>query len=137
MSWPPPTSGSFFIQGTLTTIRWGTGGVHASYIVVSCTPAEEIETLYVENGTGIKVTRIILWQGRRVNITVVDDSTVTPPKTAQTITLFDPLGGGSGSLNFTVIENSYNAARKEAGQRVIVAEFLTGVEGAGSPPTEA
>lgn len=142
MAWPP-SSGAFgtglYIQSNLQTIRWGTDGINpfgnAALIVISCTPSDEIEPIYVENGTGLRSVRIILWQGRRVNFTVVDDSTITPPTPGQTITYSDPLSGATFASKFVVIENSYNAARKEPGQRVIVAEFLTNVEGAGSPPT--
>jgi len=128
-------------------VRWGTDGINpttgatATYdaIVVSCTPADEIETLYVENGNGLKTVRIILWQGRRVNITIVDDSNVVPPTPGVQFTMFDPLSvSGVGPINspltFRVLENSYNATRKEAGQRVITAEYLTMIEGSGTPP---
>lgn len=141
MAWPP-SSGSYgtglYITANGPVIRWGTDGINpfanSALIVISCTPADEIETLYVENGTGLKAVRIILWQGRRVNFTVVDDSTITPPTPGQTITYSDPLSGATFAT-FRVIENSYNAARKEPGQRVITTEFLTMVEGAGSTPT--
>lgn len=142
MSWPP-SSGSLgtglFITTGAATIRWGTDGINpfgnSVLFVVSCTPADEIETNYVENGAGLRSVRILLWQGRRVNITVVDDSTITPPTPGQLITYSDPLSGVTFTNQFRVIENSYNAARKEAGQRVLVAEFLTNIEGGGTPPT--
>jgi hypothetical protein len=134
MSWPPSTNSYFKIQTGGTQIRWGTDGLYGSYIVVSATPADEIETLYVENGTGLKAVRVMLFQGRRYNITVVDDHLISPPSFGTMITLLDPMNAGVGN-SFIVIENSYNAARKEAGQRVILAEFVTLIEGGGTPPS--
>lgn len=135
MAWPPATSTAFLLQG-VTTIKWGTDGIWTGYTVVSCTPNDEVETLYVENGTGLKSTRIILWQGRRMNITVVDDTTITPPTPGSTVTLANIISSTTGSTNLTfrIVENSYNAARKEAGQRVLVAEYLTNIEGSGVVP---
>lgn len=132
MAWPPSPNTVFQLTG-ITTIKWGTDGIWSGYTVVSCTPNDEIETLYVENGTGLKSTRIILWQGRRMNITVVDDTTISPPAPGSlTALLIDPLS--ASALQFRIIENSYNAARKEPGQRVLVAEYLTNIEGGGTPP---
>ena len=144
MAWPPTpfsTAGSKAYLSGSPTIRWGTDGINpqglATAIVVSCSPSDEVETLYVENGTGLKVVRVMLWQGRKVNITIVDDSTITAPFPGASISLFDPMHGNNAALVFTVLDNSYNAARKEPGQRVIVAEYLTMIEGGGTPPSNA
>lgn len=135
MAWPPTPNTSYVLTTTSGfTIRWGTDGILVGYIVVSCTPADEVEPNYVENGAGMKCVRILLWQGRRVNITVVDDALLTPPTPGTTLTLFDPLSNGVSST-YRVLDNSYNAARKEAGQRVIQAEFLTMIEGGGAVPS--
>ena len=133
MAWPPSPNTYFAIESAAgLTLKWGTDGIYSAYVVVSCSPSDEIENLYVENGTGMKVVRIQLWQGRRINITVVDDTTISTPLPGSLIALVDPLAGSS--YNFRLIDNSYNAARKEAGQRVMVCEYLTMIEGSGSVP---
>jgi len=146
MAWPPSYSTAFIGSG-YTTIRWGTDGVMANsspngtgggsggfYIVESMRPADEIENIYIEQGTGLKATRIQLWQGRKVTFTVVDDTSMTPPSPNSKVALVDLVGAGASIYQFSVTENGYNAARKVEGKREITAEYLTLIEGAGTPP---
>jgi hypothetical protein len=90
------------------------------------------ETIYIENGTGLRSTRINLIQGREWELTIVDDTSFTPPTVNTAVTLIDTLSG----LQFTgrVIDNSYNAARKQEGERVMRVVFDTNIEGAGTIP---
>jgi hypothetical protein len=90
------------------------------------------ETIYIENGTGLRSTRIGLIQGREWEITVVDDTSFNPPTYNSAVTLIDTLSG----LQFTgrLIDNSYNAARKQEGERVFRVVFDTNIEGAGTIP---
>ena len=144
MSWPPAYSAAFIGTG-VTTIKWGTdgilpvqapngtsGGYGGSFTVESIRPADEIDTMYIEQGSGLKATRIQLWQGRKVTITVVDDTGYTHPSPGSTLYAQDPMS--TAFLTFRVIENGYNAARKVEGKRDITAEYLTLIEGAGSVP---
>ena len=146
MAWPPAYSTAFIGSG-VTTIRWGTDGVMANggsngsgggylgyYTVESMRGTDEIENIYIEQGTVLKVTRIQLWQGRNYTITVVDDTGMTPPSPGSSINLVDQVGGGASIYTFKVTSNGYNAARKVEGKREITAEYLTCIEGGGTPP---
>src|SRR5678816_4099071 len=92
MPWPPtPNSNTAFLMEGITTIKWGTDGMYSTYIVKSITPTDENEVIYIENRTGLKSTRVQLLQGRTYDITVIDDSAITPPKINSTITIVDQL----------------------------------------------
>lgn len=132
MPWPPTQNNAFLLEGIIT-IKWGTDGMYSTYIVKSLTPTDEIETMYVENGTGLKSTRIMLAQGRTFDITVVDDSSLTPPKINTVITIVDQLG--LANISARVIGKNGQAARKEAADLVIRAEYLTNIEGGGTTIT--
>lgn len=141
MAWPPAYSTAF--KGTgVTTIKWGTdgiltgnpGSIDGSYWVTSMRPVDLFETIPIENGTGLISTRIGLIQGREWEITVIDDSTISPPSLNSVITIIDPLS--STQMSGRVLDNSYNAARKQPGERVMRVVFHTNIEGAGTiPPT--
>lgn len=144
MAWPPAYTSAFIGSG-MTTIRWGTDGMMANgapngsgggqggfYIVESIRSMDEIENIYIENGTGLKATRIQLWQGRNWTFTVVDDTGMIPPSPFSQVTLVDPMSAAIAT--FRVINNAYNAARKVEGKREVTAEFLTLIEGGGSVP---
>lgn len=146
MAWPPAYSSAFIGNG-YTTIRWGTDGVMTNgspngsgggfggfYIVESIRGQDEQENIYIEQGTGLKATCITLWQGRNYTITVVDDASMTPPSPASFISLVDTVGAGASIYQFRVTSNGYNAARKVEGKREITAEYLTLIEGNGTPP---
>jgi len=146
MAWPPAYSAAFIGTG-YTSIRWGTDGVMAnsgvngsgdgsggSYIVESIRGQDEIENIYIEQGTGLKATRIQLWQGRNYTLTVVDDTNMTPPSPGSSISLVDTVGAGASTYVFKVTSNGYNANRKVEGKREITCEYLTLIEGAGTPP---
>lgn len=146
MAWPPAYSTSFLADG-VTTIRWGTDGIMANsapngsgggflgfYTIESLRGTDEIDTSYIEQGTGFKATRIRLWQGRRYNLTVVDDTGMTPPSVGTKLSLVDTVSGGSMIYQFTLIDNGDNTVRKDAHKREMTVEYLTCIEGAGTPP---
>lgn len=136
MSWPPSPSSSFLT--TSTTVQWGTDGIYGNpatggyFIVKSIRSSDTQEVIYIENGTGLRAIRIQLWQGREAEITIVADSQFIHPQPETLISVIDPLSGGL--LGFRATANSYNASRKEAGERVISAVYDTLIEGGGSPP---
>ena len=150
-SWPPAYSSAFIGTG-YTTIRWGTDGVMANsgvngtgggvqaagytgfYIVESIRGQDEIDNTYIKQGTGLKATRIQLWQGRNYTITVVDDTLMTPPSPGSLISLVDTVGAGASTYQFRVTSNGYNASREVEGKREITCEYLTLIEGNGTPP---
>ncbi len=148
MSWPPipPTeSGIGFLDFGVTTIVWGTEGFSqagtslSAYIVKTVRPSQRIEELRIENGSGFTDTEILLADGIDYEVTVVDDtkSTTTIPFAGEILTLVTPFlapffgqsAPGSGQppaspplpfRHFLLVNNSYNAARKQEGERVLL-----------------
>lgn len=130
MAWPTITTAQNNIAGT-TTIKWGTGGAWAaaaSAIVISADQAEDVEKQYIEQGEGLRATRILLKQGRTWDYTIIDDSTVwaAGPNVGDLVVLTHFLGTGA---NFTykgiITDNNYRAARKQEGHRVLRCENMT------------
>lgn len=141
MSWPPvnppvslgysgssgsPSTG--YLAEGLTTIVWGTTGFSqgslAGYIVKTIRPSQRVEELRVENGVGLTAAEILLLDGYDMEITVVDDTAVvSPPAVGSILSLVTPFQ--TTLLNFLVVNNSYNAARKQEGERVILARAFT------------
>ncbi len=121
-----------FRSDGLTTLVWGTGNsINTGYIVVSIDESEKTETYYVENGTGIEAARVMLNQGRRWNITVIDDNTISPPVFGSTVTLWThslQATNANATATAVIINNDVRAARKTEGQRVLQAEKLTLVD---------
>jgi hypothetical protein len=111
----------------ITSLVWGTGNAMGSYIVVSVDESQKTEQYYVENGTGIEAARILLTHGTRWNVTVIDDSAITPPVVGGTVTIWTHSTGNSASATATamVISNDVRAARKTESQRVLQVENLT------------
>lgn len=140
MAWPPTSNNAFNITGSgtgSTSLKWGTDGMYGSYIVKDISPADEVEKIYVENGTGLKSIRIMLFQGRKVDITVVDDSNITPPVIGALVNIVDSLASVAGTgvnTSFRVIDKNGKGARKVEGDLIISAEYLTNIEGAGTVP---
>lgn len=147
MAWPPVYTTAFLAQG-VTTIRWGTDGIMANtapngngaggfagfYTVESLHGTDVIDKSYVEQGSGLNATRILLWQGRSYTLTVVDDTNMTPPAPGTLLSLADTISGGAVIYQFRVVENGDNTVRKDVHKREITAEYMTCIEGAGTPP---
>lgn len=140
MSWPPgnpPVSAHYvgsagniaagYLAEGLTTIVWGTTGMSqgflSGYIVKTIRPSERVEELRVENGVGLTATEILLLDGYDVEVTVVDDTTQIPPASGLVVSLVVPFQ--TTLLNFIIVNNSYNAARKQEGERVFLARAFT------------
>ncbi len=129
MAWP--TNNSNYSATGVTTIKWGTGGAWANAptaIVISADQAREVEKIYLEQGDGLKSTRILLNQGTNWDFTIQDDSTIfaSPPNIGENVVVANFLGTGA---NYTykgmIIDSNYKAARKQEGQRVLRVENLT------------
>ncbi len=144
MAWPNPQTA--YLATGYTTIRWGTdgvmpvssnggtGGFGSFYIVESIRASDKVDTIYIEQGTGLEATRIQLWQGRRYTLTIVDDTGMTLPAPNTYVTVLDVIGGGATSYTCRVIDNGYSAARKVEGKRELTVEVLTLIELGGSLP---
>lgn len=143
----PVLSAGYSVAQDGTLVIWGTDGILQSingttapmniagtgfYVVISCDESEKVDLDYGENGTGIEIRRTILKHGKRWNLTVVDDGTMTPPLVGISIVLVDIIAGSNGTVANTktavVIDNSYRAAQKQPGQRVLQVENLTLVD---------
>lgn len=127
MAWPPSTG--FIARGsTPATVAWGTEGIYASVIVKSIRSHQMIEEIKVENGTGLTALQVLLNDGNQIDITVIDDRAVTFPAALSTVTLLDPIAASgtvsSGTL-MQVVDNDYNAATKQPGERVLVCKKYT------------
>lgn len=127
MAWPPATG--FTAKGsTPATVSWGTEGIYGGVIVKSVREHEMIEEIKIENGTGLTAMQILLNDGKQMDITVIDDRALTFPLATATITLLEPITAtgtvNSGTL-MQVVDNDYNAATKQPGERVLVCKRYT------------
>ncbi len=130
MAWPPTenTANTYYRRGTtITTLAWGTDTIYAAVIVKSIKSSEMVEEIKIENGTGLTAVLVGLKDGTQVEITVEDDRAVTFPDFMTTVTLLDPRpasAGGTSTL-FQVISNDFSGARKQNGERTILAKKYT------------
>lgn len=139
MAWPP-TSGvsvGYAVDG-ITTIRWGTEGTLQSpkrasgyYTVLRIDEKELVEVIKLPQGTGLTASRVRIKDGAHWAITVRDDTTMTAPICGTSLSIVD-MAGMIGTVglryNATVVENDYNTAVKQPGERVLVAENLRLIE---------
>lgn len=137
--WPPVsgTDTGYKAEG-VTTVRWGTDNVLQSpkpsggfYVVLRAPQKALVENIKLPNGVGITVTRIQLIDGVQFTLTVRDDTRMTPPQVGDSLSIVDMAGmiGSSGQvITATVVENDYEAALKQAGERVLLLENLILVE---------
>ena len=134
-TWPPVanTTTGFAVKGK-TTIQWGTDGILSSpypgsgfYTVTRCNQKPILERTKLPNGTGITTSDIILQDGVTWEITVRDDSGMTPPVVNTAVTLVDVAGLlGTQGLTYTarVVDPSYDTGLKQAGERVLACDNL-------------
>lgn len=144
-TWPPATTGSTIglkLDG-VTTIRWGTDALLQSpkpngdfYVVNRFSQAPKQEVSYLENGSGVQTTRVRITHGHQWDISVRDDTRMTPPKAGDTIVVTDAGGivpcaspAVGNVFTCTVIDPSYDAAPKQPGERVLRVEALLLIEG--------
>ena len=133
----PATSGTTvgFIQ--TGSNRIGTDGLLQSpkpsvgfYVVTEFEEEADAETEYLTNGTGIKANRITYVHGAIWNITVRDDTSMTPPKINSSVNITDAgcmvPGNTDPQAVFTanVRKPSYKTSPKQAGERIITVENL-------------
>jgi hypothetical protein len=146
MAWPPAPTTAFLTSG-VTTIRWGTDGIMANtspngsgggfggyYTIETIRGTDKVDTMYIEQGSGLEATRIQLIQGRRYTMTVVDDTSMTPPSFATKLSFEDTISGGAALYLFQLIENGDSTVRKAEHKRELTVEYLTCIEGAGTIP---
>lgn len=147
MSNPLTTSAGYSIASSsnVTTVIWGTDGMWQAsagagyagtgyYIVESADQETDAEVIHLENGTGQKVSRIIINNGQRWTLTVQDDSNMTPPQVGDIMSILDGAGLISGSsstksaYNTTVVSSGERFTKKGAAMRNLSVERLTLVD---------
>jgi len=140
-----------FSSTGITTIVWGTqglasfqgqpgadivGGNNGYYILTDYKQRLKKDLDYGENGSGVECRRTTIIHGQTWDITVEDNSNMTPPTQNTVISCYDILGNGSGAgpliakriWTATIIESEYSAAPKRPGMRTLTAENLTLVD---------
>jgi len=131
MAYTVPTVSTGYASQGVTTIVWGTDGLWSTYIVSRAAEKDIVENVKLTNGTGITLTRVQLKDGRQWDLTVRDDTAMTPPTTGSTITVVDA-GGliSSSKLNYTgrVVESSWDTSSKQAAERSVTVESLVLIE---------
>lgn len=85
---------------------------------------ERVEPIEIQNGTGLTSTQILLLDGVTTELTVIDNTAITPPISGGIMVIVLPLIGVNGvisnaAINFEVVETSVNYAQKQPGERVI------------------
>src|SRR5208282_939113 len=140
-----------FSSTGITTIVWGTqglasfqgqpgadivGGNNGYYILTDYKQRLKKDLDYGENGSGVECRRTTIIHGQTWDITVEDNSNMTPPTQNTVISCYDILGNGSAAgplaakriWTATIIESEYSAAPKRPGMRTLTAENLTLVD---------
>ena len=126
MAWPiTPVLANNFVgkNGSLPSLLvWGTDSIYSGVIVKSHRSTPMVEEVKIENGSGITVTQIILYDGDEMELTVVDDRAISWPLTGTPVSLYNPQPNGTGGTLelFQVIYNNYNVARKSEGERTLL-----------------
>lgn len=139
MPWPPSSGDTGYDTDTqVTTIRWGTDGLVPSaasgsyyYVVTKFTQKERTEVIKLPQGSGLTAQRIYIKAGFQWSVTVRDESGWTPPTIGSSVYVVDAAGMVSDSrlkYNAKVVNNDYETAVKQPGERVLVLERLTLIE---------
>ena len=110
----------------VTTIVWGTEGIFGSYIVTSASESQRIEEIDIEQGAGFEAVVILLNKGLDVELTVIDDTAITPPTIANApFTLVTPYG----TVNMLLVGNKSDQARKREGQKMFTFRSYNAISG--------
>jgi len=142
MAWPTIPTGvltnGIIGQGDATYFRWGTAGVVTNtgwYLVIRGSHRYKKEDFESTNGDGIQSGRTQMIHGSVWDITVRDRTDMTPPRIGTYVTVVDMNGiVGTKVVGSTysayVLDSNYDASPKNPGERVVVLERLTLIEGA-------
>ncbi len=156
MASPTTTSNGYSIGGSstsaVTTVVWGTDGLLTTpvnnsttkspggttyagtgfYIVESVDQETDAEVIYIENGTGQKVARVIINNGQKWTLSVQDDTAMASPIIGNTVGIKDGAGliGAIGlTYKAVIIANGERFTRKGAAMRNLTVESLLLVDG--------
>jgi hypothetical protein len=108
-------------------IAFGTDGIISGVIVKDIRSTPMVSEVTEENGSGFTAAQVVIIDGSIVEIVCVDDRNVTWPTTGATLTVLDPQPNGNyaSSALYMVINNNYSVARKQFGERSIIAKRYT------------
>jgi hypothetical protein len=105
-----------------------------SAVVLSMDQAPEVEKIYLEQGDGLKATRIMLYQGVVTDLTVQDDATyfATLPNVGSSLVVRNVVGTVTANVancavftySGTIVDSNVKLARKQEGHRVIRVENI-------------
>lgn len=118
---------SGYVASGVTTIRWGTEDIFGIYTVTRFNQKPLSENIKLPQGAGLTGTRIQLLDGSQFEMTVRDDTRMSPPRPGTTIVLQDVAGMiGNVGATYTcrIVDAGYDIAPKQAGERTITAERL-------------
>lgn len=153
MAWPPTNAtGTGFTATGVTTIRWGsselvtgvggtwTAGASVGHTNLSVTvgivtrfnQSSLVDNLKFPNGNGVSITRVLVVDGQKWDVTVRDDTGITNrPRVGTTVVIVDA-GGLIGTVGLkytaTVIEPGYDTAPKQPGEFTLSVENLVLIE---------
>lgn len=120
-TWSP----NFEVYG-ISSIVWGTEGIFNSYIVTSANESQRIEEIDIEQGAGFEAIVILLNKGIDVEITVIDDTSITPPVIANNpFVLVTPYG----TIPMLLVGNKADQARKREGMRTFTFKSFNAIAG--------
>lgn len=96
-------------------------------IVKSLRHREMTEEANIPNGTGLTAQQVALRDGDEVEVTCEDDRASTWPAFMGIANIVNAQSNGASPSNITlqVLNNDYNAGRKQNGERVILAKKYT------------
>jgi hypothetical protein len=143
MAWPRvPTgtlTGGVIGQGTeVTHMRWGTADAVSTtgwYVITRIAQRLKKEDLQYDNGDGVQSGRVQIIHGTVWDVTVRDNTLMTPPRIGASVTVVD-MAGMVGTTKVPgvyysayVLDSNYDAAPKQPGERVVVLERIVLIEG--------
>lgn len=126
-----------YLASGVTTIRFGTEGLLQSpkpagyYTVLRFNEQTLVTQQKLPNGNAITSTRILLVDGQKWDLTVRDDTQMTPPQVGDSVTLVDAGGlvagttaGAITTYVATVCESGWETSPGQAGERILSCENL-------------
>jgi hypothetical protein len=144
MAYPPASAtGTGFTASGVTTIRWGSAELVTSIngvavngttvgIVTRFHESPIVENMKFPNGNGVSITRVLVVDGQKWDVTIRDDTGITGRPRPGTSVIIVDAGGfiGAATLKYTatVIEPSFETAPKQPGELTISLENLVLIE---------
>lgn len=145
MAWPTTGAGSLasgYLASGVTTIRWGSKELVTSIggtandgisvgVVLRINQKSLVENIKLPGPIGPTSTRVQIIDGQQWDITMRDDTALGLPRIGAAVVIVD-MGGHISTVGLkyaaTVIENGYDTASKQAGERNFSVENLILIE---------